>query len=174
MLFESLKMCSMLPSVAAPVHLPEAPGDCYLAIPPNCVRASLVIMSSAFPHADQFVLRRNASVFLTFLRRSPKVCFSLGQQPACPPSSCPLAFFGPRSQGCFFLLAFTFLLQLLALRQLPHPNAHRDFPRLGFALMTRGGHSLLYFAYTCVRDLFIGGGVYLPCKKDYKLMVFYM
>jgi hypothetical protein len=37
----------------------------------------------------------------------------------------------------------------------------------------RGVHSLLYFAYTCVRDLFIGGG-YLPCKKDYKVMVFYM
>jgi hypothetical protein len=37
---------------------------------------------------------------------------------------------------------------------------------------TRGVHSLLYFAYTCVQDLFIGG--YLPCKKDYKVMVFYM
>jgi hypothetical protein len=24
-----------------------------------------------------------------------------------------------------------------------------------------GDHSLLYFAYTCVRDLFIGGGIYL-------------
>jgi hypothetical protein len=31
----------------------------------------------------------------------------------------------------------------------------------------RGVHSFLYFAYTCVRDLFIGGG-YLPCKKNYK------
>jgi hypothetical protein len=30
------------------------------------------------------------------------------------------------------------------------------------------------FAYTCVRDLFIGGGGYLPCKKEYKVMVFYM
>jgi hypothetical protein len=37
----------------------------------------------------------------------------------------------------------------------------------------RGVHSLLYFAHTCVRDLFIGGG-YLPCRKDYKVMVFYM
>jgi hypothetical protein len=26
---------------------------------------------------------------------------------------------------------------------------------------TRGDHSLLYFAYTCVRDLFIGGVIYL-------------
>ena len=40
-------------------------------------------------------------------------------------------------------------------------------------LEARGDHSLLYFAYTCVHDLFIGGG-YLPCKKDYKVMVFYM
>jgi hypothetical protein len=40
-------------------------------------------------------------------------------------------------------------------------------------LHSRGDHFLLYFAYTCVRDLFIGGG-YLPCKKDYKVMVFYM
>ena len=38
---------------------------------------------------------------------------------------------------------------------------------------TRGVHSLLYFAYTCVRDLFIRGG-YLPCGKDFKVMVFYM
>jgi hypothetical protein len=38
----------------------------------------------------------------------------------------------------------------------------------------RGVHSLLYFAYTCVRDLFIGGGGYLPCKKKEKVMVFYM
>ena len=37
----------------------------------------------------------------------------------------------------------------------------------------RGVHSLLYFAYTCVRDLFIGGELY-PCKKNYKVMVFYM
>jgi hypothetical protein len=37
----------------------------------------------------------------------------------------------------------------------------------------RGDHSLLYFAYTCIQDLFIGGGN-LPCKKDYKVMVFYM
>ena len=29
------------------------------------------------------------------------------------------------------------------------------------------------FAYTSVRDLFIWGG-YLPCRKDYKVMVFYM
>ena len=27
--------------------------------------------------------------------------------------------------------------------------------------------------YTCVRDLFIGGG-YLPYKKNYKIMVFFM
>jgi hypothetical protein len=38
---------------------------------------------------------------------------------------------------------------------------------------SRGVHCLLYFAYTCVRDLFIGGGIYLA-KKDYKVMVFYM
>ena len=36
----------------------------------------------------------------------------------------------------------------------------------------RGVHYLFYFAYTYVWDLFIGG--YLPCKKDYKVMVFYM
>jgi hypothetical protein len=28
----------------------------------------------------------------------------------------------------------------------------------------RGDHSLLYFAYTCVRDLFIGGVIYLAKK----------
>jgi hypothetical protein len=28
----------------------------------------------------------------------------------------------------------------------------------------RGDHSLLYFAYTCVRDLFIGGVIYLAEK----------
>ena len=38
---------------------------------------------------------------------------------------------------------------------------------------TQGDHSLLYFAYTCVRDLFVWGGGYLPCKQDYKVMVFY-
>jgi hypothetical protein len=32
------------------------------------------------------------------------------------------------------------------------------------ASQTRGVHSLLYFAYTCVRDLFIGGGIYLAKK----------
>jgi len=30
---------------------------------------------------------------------------------------------------------------------------------------SRGDHSLLYFAYTCVRDLFIGGGVIYLAKK---------
>jgi hypothetical protein len=45
--------------------------------------------------------------------------------------------------------------------------------RDGDILEARGVHSLLYFAYTCVRDLFIGGG-YLPCRKDYKVMIFYM
>jgi hypothetical protein len=44
-------------------------------------------------------------------------------------------------------------------------------PRLEFN--SQGVHSLLYFAYTCIRDLFIGGG-YLPCKNIYKVMVFYM
>jgi hypothetical protein len=29
---------------------------------------------------------------------------------------------------------------------------------------TRGDHSLLYFAYMCVRDLFIGGVIYLAKK----------
>jgi hypothetical protein len=29
---------------------------------------------------------------------------------------------------------------------------------------SRGDHSLLYFAYTCVRDLFIGGVIYLAKK----------
>ena len=33
-------------------------------------------------------------------------------------------------------------------------------------------YSLLYFAYTCVRDVFIGGGGDFSCKKDYKVMVF--
>ena len=37
---------------------------------------------------------------------------------------------------------------------------------------SRGVHSLLYFAYTCVRDLFIGGLFIL--QKNYKVMVFYM
>ena len=36
---------------------------------------------------------------------------------------------------------------------------------------TRGVHSLLYFAYTCVWDLFIGGLFYLA-KKDYKVWYF--
>jgi hypothetical protein len=31
-------------------------------------------------------------------------------------------------------------------------------------LNPRGVHSLLYFAYTCVRDLFIGGVIYLAKK----------
>jgi hypothetical protein len=31
-------------------------------------------------------------------------------------------------------------------------------------LHSRGDHFLLYFAYTCVRDLFIGGGIYLAKK----------
>jgi hypothetical protein len=35
-----------------------------------------------------------------------------------------------------------------------------------------GVHSLLYFAYTCVRDLFIGGVIYLA--KNYKVMIFYI
>ena len=35
-----------------------------------------------------------------------------------------------------------------------------------FASMLLGGvHSLLYFAYTCVRDLFIGGVIYLAKKS---------
>jgi hypothetical protein len=50
-----------------------------------------------------------------------------------------------------------------------NPNAPYDI----HAQFPRGVHSLLYFAYTCVRDLFMGGG-YLPCKKAYKVMVFYM
>jgi hypothetical protein len=29
---------------------------------------------------------------------------------------------------------------------------------------SRGDHSQLYFAYTCVRDLFMGGGIYLAKK----------
>ena len=36
-----------------------------------------------------------------------------------------------------------------------------------------GVHSLLYFAYTCVWTYLLGRG-YLPCKKAYKEMVFYM
>jgi hypothetical protein len=36
----------------------------------------------------------------------------------------------------------------------------------------RGVHSLLYFAYTCVWDLFIGG--LFTLQKDYKVMVLYM
>ena len=32
------------------------------------------------------------------------------------------------------------------------------------SLNPRGDHSLLYFAYTCVRDLFIGGVIYLAKK----------
>ena len=36
--------------------------------------------------------------------------------------------------------------------------------------VARGFHSFLYFAYTCVRDLSIGGVLYL----GYKVMVFYM
>jgi hypothetical protein len=28
----------------------------------------------------------------------------------------------------------------------------------------RGDHSLLYFSYTCVQDLFIGGVIYLAKK----------
>jgi hypothetical protein len=40
-------------------------------------------------------------------------------------------------------------------------------------VVSRGVHSLLYFAYTCVRDLFIGGFIYLA-KKYYNVMVFYM
>ena len=31
-------------------------------------------------------------------------------------------------------------------------------------VVPRGDHSLLYFAYTCVRDLFIGGVIYLAKK----------
>jgi hypothetical protein len=31
--------------------------------------------------------------------------------------------------------------------------------------LPRGDHSLLYFAYTCVRDLFIGGVIYLAKKS---------
>ena len=38
--------------------------------------------------------------------------------------------------------------------------------------LSRGVHSLLYFAYTCVWDLFFLGGDYLPCKKNYKVIVF--
>ena len=34
--------------------------------------------------------------------------------------------------------------------------------------ITRGVHSLLYFAYTCVRDLFIEGVIHLA-KKNYKV-----
>ena len=32
---------------------------------------------------------------------------------------------------------------------------------------TRGDHSLLYFAYTCVRDLFIGGGGLFTLLKTF-------
>ena len=35
-------------------------------------------------------------------------------------------------------------------------------------LKTSGVHYLLYFAYTCVQDLFIGGAIYLA-EKDYKV-----
>jgi len=31
--------------------------------------------------------------------------------------------------------------------------------------ITRGVHSLLYFAYTCIRDLFIGGGGLFTLQK---------
>jgi hypothetical protein len=34
----------------------------------------------------------------------------------------------------------------------------------GVAGLARGDHSLLYYAYTCVRDLFIGGAIYLAKK----------
>jgi hypothetical protein len=37
--------------------------------------------------------------------------------------------------------------------------------RDGDILEARGVHSLLYFAYMCVRDLFIGGGVIYLAKK---------
>ena len=47
--------------------------------------------------------------------------------------------------------------------------------------VARGVHSLLYFAYTCVRDLFIGGLFYLAKKiirygifQNKGVMVFYM
>jgi hypothetical protein len=44
-------------------------------------------------------------------------------------------------------------------------NEKSNFDRLSDCMMhTWGVHSLLYFAYTCVWDLFIGGGGYLPCK----------
>jgi hypothetical protein len=36
--------------------------------------------------------------------------------------------------------------------------------RINLLARSRGDHSLLYFAYTCVRDLFIGGVVYLAKK----------
>jgi hypothetical protein len=32
------------------------------------------------------------------------------------------------------------------------------------AFRARGVHSLFYFAYTCVRDLFVGGVIYLAEK----------
>jgi hypothetical protein len=38
--------------------------------------------------------------------------------------------------------------------------------------ISQGDHSLLYFAYTCVRDPFIGG--LLTLQNNYKVMVFYM
>jgi hypothetical protein len=34
----------------------------------------------------------------------------------------------------------------------------------GFNARARGDHSLLYLAYTCVRDLFIGRVIYLAKK----------
>jgi hypothetical protein len=48
-----------------------------------------------------------------------------------------------------------------------HPNVglnKRCFTREHTRVRARGDHSLLYFAYTCVRDLFIGGGIYLAKK----------
>ena len=36
----------------------------------------------------------------------------------------------------------------------------------------RGSHSLLYVLYTCAQYLFVGGGGYLPCIKEYKVWYF--
>jgi hypothetical protein len=45
------------------------------------------------------------------------------------------------------------------------PNCATDY-MFAFPLLicARGVHSLLYFAYTCVRDLFIGGIIYLATQ----------
>jgi hypothetical protein len=45
-----------------------------------------------------------------------------------------------------------------------HNILNSNEPQKYFCTFTRGVHSLLYFAYTCVRDLCIGGVIYLAEK----------